>query len=61
MNEWPKGVAKPAIRALAQAGYERLEQLHEVDEQVLSQLHGMGPKAMDVIKKSLEERGLKFK
>ena len=31
MTEWPKGVAKPAIRALNAAGYTKLEQLEKVD------------------------------
>jgi hypothetical protein len=28
---WPKGVAKPAQRALANAGYKRLEDLAKVN------------------------------
>lgn len=31
MTEWPKGVVKPAIRALNAAGYTELKQLVQVD------------------------------
>jgi len=56
MTEWPKGVAKPAIRALNAAGYTHLEQLQKVDLSTLKHLHGMGPKALAVIEAALKER-----
>jgi len=55
MTEWPKGVAKPAIRALNAAGYTRLEQLEKVDLLTLKKLHGMGPKALAAIEVALNE------
>ncbi|MBG9455755.1 hypothetical protein ABE61_17260 [Lysinibacillus sphaericus] len=55
MTEWPKGVAKPAIRALNAAGYTRLEQLEKVDLSTLKKLHGMGPKALTAIEVALNE------
>jgi hypothetical protein len=55
---WPKGVSQPAIRALTAAGYSRLEELAGASESALLKLHGMGPKAIRVIKESLAERGL---
>ena len=55
MTEWPKGVAKPAIRALNVAGYTRLEQLEKVDLSTLKKLHGMGPKALAAIEVALNE------
>ncbi len=55
MTEWPKGVAKPAIRALNAAGYTQLQQLKEVDLEKLKNLHGMGPKALAAIEVALKE------
>ncbi|WP_440103791.1 DNA-binding protein [Streptosporangium sp. H16] len=51
----------PARRALAGAGYVRLEQLAELKEAEVMQLHGMGPKAMNTLRAALEERGLSFR
>jgi hypothetical protein len=59
-NSWPAGVSKPAQRALASAGYIRLEQLAHACESDLLKLHGMGPKAMDALRKALAEKGLTF-
>ncbi|EON70582.1 hypothetical protein [Lysinibacillus sphaericus] len=55
MTQWPKGVAKPAIRALNAAGYTELKQLKQVDLTTLKDLHGMGPKALAAIATSLKE------
>ncbi len=56
----PTGIGKPAQRALAGAGYVRLEQLTQVSEAELLELHGMGPKALGVLRSALEARGLSF-
>jgi DNA integrity scanning protein DisA with diadenylate cyclase activity len=50
----------PARRALLGAGYTRLEHLTEVSESEVMRLHGMGPKAMRVLRDALHERGLSF-
>jgi len=55
MTEWPKGVAKPAIRALHAAGYTELKQLERVELSTLAHLHGMGPKALAAIEAALKE------
>lgn len=60
-SQFPKGVSAPAKRALNSIGISRLEQLVEVSEAELAALHGMGPKALGVLKAALEERGLAFK
>lgn len=59
-NDWPPGVAQPAVRALTGAGYTRLEQLDGVAEADILKLHGMGPKAMSALRTALAERGLAF-
>jgi len=56
----PAGLAKPALRALTGAGYTRLEQFTKVSEEEVLQLHGMGPKALDLIRRALAARGLSF-
>lgn len=59
-NDLPSGLGKPAQRALAGAGYSRLEQLAQVSEAEILGLHGMGPKAMERLRSALAARGLSF-
>jgi hypothetical protein len=59
-SAWPKGLSQPAIRALTGAGYTRLEQLANVNEKELSDLHGMGPKGIRILRAALTEKGLSF-
>jgi hypothetical protein len=59
-DDLPAGLAKPARRALAAAGYTRLEQLAGVSEAELAKLHGMGPKALQQLRQALSDRGLSF-
>lgn len=56
----PAGLAKPAQRALAAAGYTTLDQLTQVSEQDLSRLHGMGPKTVRQLRDALAAAGLGF-
>lgn len=56
----PPGLAAPARRALASAGYTTLAQLTQITEADLLQLHGMGPKAVGTLRAALEARGLAF-
>lgn len=59
-NDLPAGLARPAQRALAEAGYTQLEQLARVTEDEVLKLHGMGPKALDQLRRALAEKGLSF-
>lgn len=59
-TDLPPGLAAPAQRALAQAGYQSLEQLAAVREADLKQLHGIGPKALETLRRALAEKGLTF-
>ena len=59
-DDLPPGLAKPARWALARAGYSRLEQSTKLSEEEVLQLHGMGPKALDQIRRSLAAKGLSF-
>jgi hypothetical protein len=57
---FPRGVAKPAVRALAAAGYMSLGQLAKARESDIAGLHGMGPKALVILREALKERGQSF-
>lgn len=59
-HDFPAGVSNPALRALAGAGYTRLEELAGASEVELLRLHGMGPKAIRVLREALAARGLSF-
>ena len=59
-SDIPQNLGKPANRALEGAGYLRLEQVAEVSEKELMKLHGMGPKAIERLRKALFEKGLSF-
>ncbi len=59
-TDFPAGLSKPAQRALAGAGYARIEQLTTVGEAELLKLHGMEPKALEILRGALETRGLSF-
>ena len=58
-SDLPK-LAAPARRALAGAGYVRLEQFKKVTEAEILELHGMGPNAVKTLRDALAEKGLSF-
>ncbi|MBC8172644.1 MAG: hypothetical protein H7X71_01955 [Chitinophagales bacterium] len=53
-------LAKPAQRALLNAGITTLKQLSKLTEEEISNLHGVGQNAVQQIKKALTENGLAF-
>jgi hypothetical protein len=59
-DNFPRGVAKPALRALFAAGLTTLDQLAQVSEAELAALHGMGPKALSRLRAALVAKGLDF-
>nr|WP_263326507.1 DNA-binding protein [Neobacillus sp. Marseille-Q6967] len=60
-SDLPERLAKPALRALKSAGYLKLEQFTEPKEVEVLKLHGMGPKAIKLIREELSKNGLSFK
>ncbi len=56
--EWPKGVGRPAIAALHEAGIESLEALAGRKEREVARLHGMGPKSLRILRETMTERGI---
>jgi DNA-directed RNA polymerase alpha subunit len=59
-SDLPIELAVPARRALVGAGYVRLEQLTKLSEDELKRLHGIGPKALNQLRRALEAKGLSF-
>lgn len=57
----PTGIGRPATRALQGAGITRLDQLTDVREADLLQLHGVGPKAIEVLRRALADGGRSFR
>lgn len=60
-DNFPRGVARPALRALFNAGLTTLDHLTKVSEAELAALHGMGPKAISLLRAVLVEKGLDFR
>lgn len=56
----PVNIGRPAHGALAYAGITRLEDLNGLDERSVAELHGVGPKAIRILKAALTERGMAF-
>ncbi|BDP44136.1 hypothetical protein DAETH_41050 (plasmid) [Deinococcus aetherius] len=50
----------PAQRALSRAGITTLADLARHTEAEVARLHGMGPKALGVLRAALADRGLAF-
>ena len=59
-SDLPVNLARPARRALVEAGYWRLEQLTEISEAEIKQLHGVGAKALEQLRRALSTNGLSF-
>lgn len=58
-SDLPK-TSGPAQSALDEAGITSLEQLAQHSAKEILKLHGMGPKAMRILRAALDERGLSF-
>jgi 3-deoxy-D-arabino-heptulosonate 7-phosphate (DAHP) synthase len=53
-------VTVPATRTLNAAGYSSLRQLAGVPRSDPAKLHGMGPKALDILDKELKRHNLRL-
>ena len=56
----PPTIGRPATRALAVIGVTRLSDVARLTERELLALHGVGPKAVRLLRAALEARGLAF-
>jgi hypothetical protein len=53
-------LAQPAQRALAGAGIQNLKQLTKFSETEIKQLHGIGPNALNQLRRALTVKGMSF-
>ncbi|WP_235439960.1 hypothetical protein [Paenibacillus sp. DMB20] len=61
VNDFPVNLAKPAVRALANAGISCLKDVSGYTVKELKQLHGIGPNAIKQLQHALEHKGLSFR
>jgi len=60
-NNFGAKLSQPALRALAGAGIQNLEQLSRFSEKEIKDLHGVGPSGVVALKAALKAKGLSFK
>ena len=60
-TEFPSSMGKVAPRELAVNGITRYEQLTERTERELLDIHGVGPKAIRILREELAARGLRLR
>ncbi len=53
-------IGTPAKNALEHEGYFKLEELTVLTEKQILAIHGVGPKAVGILKEALAEKGLSF-
>jgi hypothetical protein len=59
-SDLPQKLAAPARRALLAAGCTRLDQVAKLSEADLKRMHGIGPNALDQLRRALAAKGLSF-
>jgi len=59
-TDLPAKIGKPATRSLAAEGVTSLDQVAKWSEVRLLQLHGVGPKAIRILRDELAKRRLTF-
>jgi hypothetical protein len=58
---FPNGVGGPALRALHNAGVRSMRDLTKWTEADLAKLHGMGPKALGILRGALAASNQRFR
>ncbi len=61
MHDLPSSIGRPATGALLHAGIESLDQLAGVTEAWVLGLHGVGPKAVSILRETLAAQGKAFR
>ncbi len=59
-DDLPASIGRPALGALRAAGIDRLSEVARHREEELLALHGVGPKAVRLLRAELAERGLEL-
>ena len=57
----PRTIGRPAMNALQHVGIDRLERVATLTEAELLRIHGVGPKAVRILRAALAERGWSFR
>lgn len=57
-DEFPRAMGRPANAALVSNGITTLAQVARLTRRDLLAMHGVGPKAVEVLEAELDERGL---
>ncbi len=57
----PPGLGRPALRALDAAGLRTLADVAAVSEAAVLRLHGVGPRAIRLLRAALDEQHLAFR
>jgi predicted flap endonuclease-1-like 5' DNA nuclease len=52
----PAGIGRPALRALLSVGISTLEDVARSSDEELAALHGVGPKAISILREALKAR-----
>ncbi|QKJ18948.1 hypothetical protein [Microbacterium hominis] len=60
VSELPVSIGKVARRELAVHGITRFEQMTSLTESDVLNIHGVGPKAVRILAKELDSRGMRF-
>lgn len=61
VGDLPKAIGRPATQALTSAGITTLAQVAELTEAELRAMHGVGPKAVRILREALSAHGHSFK
>ena len=61
VGDLPDAIGKTAARALQTAGVDSLAKVSEHSQDELLALHGVGPKAIAMLREALAGRGLRFR
>lgn len=59
-TQFPPSMGKVSRRELASAGFTRFEQLTKTTPEALLAIHGVGPKAIAILRVELATRGMSF-
>ena len=60
-DAFPAGMSGPSLRALDAAGVRSMDDLTRRTERELAALHGMGPKALRILREALADSGRGFR
>lgn len=61
VGDLPKAIGRPTTQALTAAGITTLAGVAELTEAELRAMHGVGPKAVDILREALSANGQSFK